>query len=207
MTLNGRAITASGLSTEAGRKPIANEMLGEFLVIPDGTKMPLLDVVQPVAAKVAAADAAPAAAAKLPGPTTPKEAPAPEPKAPEEPMQTAALDPDPESAQCDLDEKYNIIGFNANSNELTPRLIERLDQVAADIGERQCNVTVTGYSSKQGTIASNALFAVERAQNSLRYLQQKGVKFIKASATGVGATDEFGPDFASNRRVVITVTP
>ena len=94
-----------------------------------------------------------------------------------------------------------------SSSELTPKLIERLDQVAADIGERQCNVTVTGYSSKQGSIASNALFAIERAQNSLQYLQQKGVKFIKASATGVGATDEFGPDFASNRRVVITVTP
>jgi outer membrane protein OmpA-like peptidoglycan-associated protein len=208
VTLNGRAITASGLSTQAGRKPIANEMLGEFLVIPDGTKnavseapeegwpMPLLDIVQPVAAKVTVADTPPAAApAALP--------PAPS----EEPVQTAALDPEPESAHCDLDEKYNVIGFNSNSNELTPKLIERLDQVAADIGQRQCNVTVTGYSSKQGTIASNALFAIERAQNSLHYLQQKGVKFIKASATGVGATDEFGPDFASNRRVVITVTP
>lgn len=212
VTLNGRAITASGLSTQAGRKPIANEMLGEFLVIPDGTKnavseapeegwpMPLLDIVQPAAAKVTVAETAPAAAAAEPDP-----APAPAPS--EEPVQTAALDPEPESAHCDLDEKYNVIGFNSNSNELTPKLIERLDQVAADIGQRQCNVTVTGYSSKQGTIASNALFAIERAQNSLHYLQQKGVKFTKASATGVGATDEFGPDFASNRRVVITVTP
>jgi outer membrane protein OmpA-like peptidoglycan-associated protein len=211
VTLNGRAITASGLSTQAGRKPIANEMLGEFLVIPDGTKnavseapaegwpMPLLDIVQPAAAKVTIAEAAPAAEAD---PAT-----APEPAPSGEPVQTAALDPEPESAHCDLNEKYNVIGFNSNSNELTPKLIERLDQVAADIGARQCNVTVTGYSSKQGTIASNALFAIERAQNSLRYLQQKGVKFIKASATGVGATDEFGPDFASNRRVVITVTP
>jgi outer membrane protein OmpA-like peptidoglycan-associated protein len=126
-----------------------------------------------------------------------------------EPVETASLDPDPEAVahQCDLDQKYNVIGFNSNSNDLTPRLIERLDQVVADIGQRQCNVTVTGYSSKQGSIASNALFAIERAQNSLRYLQEKGVRFIKASATGVGATDEFGPDFASNRRVVITVTP
>lgn len=210
VTLNGRAITASGLSTQAGRKPIANEMLGEFLVIPDGTRnavseapeggwpMPLLDVVQPVAAKVTVADSVRAPAAGQPA--------VPQP-ASQEPVETAALDPEPESTACDLDEKYNVIGFNSNSNELTPRLIERLDQVAADIGDRHCNVTVTGYSSKQGTISSNALFAIERAQNSLRYLQQKGVKFIKASATGVGATDEFGPDFASNRRVVITVTP
>ena len=208
VSINGRAITASGLSTQAGVKPIANEMLGEFLVISDGTRnavsnapeegwpMPPLDIVQPATAEVTIADAEPAAAV----PAVPTE-PA------EEPVQTAALTPGPEGAHCDLDEKYNVIGFNSNSNELTPRLIERLDQVAADIGDRQCNVTVTGYSSKQGTIASNALFAIERAQNSLRYLQQKGVRFIKASATGVGATDEFGPDFASNRRVVITVTP
>ena len=210
VTLNGRAITASGLSTQAGHRPIANEMLGEFLVIPDGTKnavseapdegwpMPLLDIVQPVAAKVTVAETAPAAATAQSDP---------KPQASQEPIETAALDPEPEGAHCDLDEKYNVIGFNTNSNELTERLIERLDQIAADIGNRQCNVTVTGYSSKQGTIASNALFAIERAQNSLRYLQQRGVKFIKASATGVGATDEFGPDFASNRRVVITVTP
>jgi outer membrane protein OmpA-like peptidoglycan-associated protein len=215
VTLNGRAITASGLSTEEGRRPVANEMLGEFLVIPDGSKnavseapdggwpMPLLDIAQPAAAKVTVADNAPAAAAAVEPAVSAEPPPAAEP----ETVETAALDPDPEAAHCDLNEKYNVIGFNSNSNELTPRLIERLDQVAADIGARQCNVTVTGYSSKQGSIASNALFAIERAQNSLHYLQQKGVKFIKASATGVGATDEFGPDFASNRRVVITVTP
>ena len=90
---------------------------------------------------------------------------------------------------------------------MTPKLIERLDQVVADIGDRQCNLQVTGYSSKQGSTASNALFAIERAQNSLRYLQEHGVKFVQASATGVGATDQFGPDFRSNRRVVISVTP
>ena len=126
-----------------------------------------------------------------------------------DPVKVASLDdngPAP-NLNCDLDEIYNVVGFNENSNELTPGLIERLDQVAADIGDRQCNVQVTGYSSKQGAIASNALFAVERAQNALRYLQEHGVKFVRASATGVGATDQFGPDFRSNRRVVITVTP
>lgn len=201
VSLNGRAITASGLTTRKGGQPVASEMAGEFLVIPDGTRdavseapaggwpMPALATAQPAAPAVDPV-AESALAPALPGPT-----------------EVAALDPEPQSPRCDLDEKYNVIGFNSNSNELTPRLIERLDQVAADIGMRECNVTVTGYSSKQGSIAANALFAVERAQNSLRYLQQKGVRFIKASATGVGATDEFGPDFASNRRVVITVTP
>ena len=191
VTLNGRAVTASGLSTEAGDKPVANDMLGEFVVIADGSRN---------AVSLAPADG-------WPQPRSVVAAPAMAEAGEAEPVETAVLDPDPEAGHCDLDEKYNVIGFNSNSNELAPKLIERLDQVAADIGERQCNVTVTGYSSKQGSIASNALFAIERAQNSLRYLQQKGVKFVKTSATGVGATDEFGPDFASNRRVVITVTP
>jgi outer membrane protein OmpA-like peptidoglycan-associated protein len=218
VSLNGRAITASGLSTRDGKQPIANEMLGEFLVIADGNRnavsdapdegwpLPLLDIVQPVAAKVAAGQAAPAAEAAA-EPIAESASVAASPAIEPQPIETAALDPEPEGAHCDLDEKYNVIGFNSNSNELTERLIERLDQIAADIGQRQCNVTVTGYSSKQGSIAANALFAIERAQNSLQYLQQKGVKFVKASAAGVGATDEFGPDFASNRRVVITVTP
>ena len=193
VTLNGRAITASGLTTQEGRRTVANEMLGEFLVIPDGSRNAV----------------SPPPEGGWPVPPGP-----PEPRLIEaaavEPAGTAHLDPDPEGASqalCDLDEKYNVIGFNTNSNDLTPKLLERLDQVAADIGSRECNVTVTGYSSKEGSIASNALFAVERAQNSLAYLREKGVRFNKASATGVGATDEFGPDFASNRRVVITVTP
>ena len=108
-----------------------------------------------------------------------------------------------------LDVDGTLVPFADDPEQVyvSARLIERLDQVAADIGSRECNVTVTGYSSKEGSIASNALFAVERAQNSLAYLREKGVRFNQASATGVGATDEFGPDFASNRRVVITVKP
>jgi outer membrane protein OmpA-like peptidoglycan-associated protein len=127
----------------------------------------------------------------------------------EESLATASLDPDPEGgmARCDLDQVYNVVGFNENSNALTPRLTRRLDQVVADIGGRQCKVQVTGYSSTQGAIASNALFAVERAQNSLRYLTQHGVRFVHAIATGAGATTQFGLDYHLNQRVVITVTP
>jgi outer membrane protein OmpA-like peptidoglycan-associated protein len=200
VALNGKGVGASGLDTKAGSDTEPNEMLGAFLVIPDGSRdavapapsggwpRALGDVASVPADRVAKAQAAPAES---------------------DPVKVASLDtggPAP-NTNCDLDEIYNVIGFNENSNDLTPSLIDRLDQVAADIGDRQCNVQVTGYSSKQGAIASNALFAVERAQNALRYLQEHGVKFVRASATGVGATDQFGPDFRSNRRVVITVTP
>jgi outer membrane protein OmpA-like peptidoglycan-associated protein len=192
VALNGRAVTASGLTMGEGGKP---STLGEFLVIPDGTK--------PAISK------APQGGWPEPVVAVAPVAPIPVKAASEEPIEVASIDQNPETASttCDLDQKYNVIGFNENSNELTSKLIERLDQVAADIGDRQCNVQVTGYSSKQGSIASNALFAVERAQNSLKYLQERGVKFVQASATGVGATDQFGPDFRSNRRVVIIVSP
>ncbi|MEO8756257.1 MAG: carbohydrate-binding domain-containing protein [Devosia sp.] len=207
VTVNGRAVTASGLRTKADEGNEPNEMLGEFLVIPDetldavseallggwpgtGNEAGIIDLRAPshLLKVVQITEAAPVS---------------------EEPIQTASLDQDPQnnSTSCDLNEVYNVVGFNENSNDLTTRLIERLDQVAADVGDRQCNVQVTGYSSKQGAIASNALFAVERAQNSLKYLQEHGVKFIRASATGVGATDQFGPEFRLNRRVVISVAP
>src|SRR5690606_37856012 len=103
---------------------------------------------------------------------------------------------------CSLDQIYNVIGFNENSNDLTARLEQRLDQIIGDIGMEKCRVQVTGYSSTQGDHATNALFAVERAQNVLRYLRENGMQFAKADATGAGATEKFGPDFSSNRRVV-----
>lgn len=200
VTLNGKAVGASGLSTEAGSDTEPNEMLGAFLVIPDGSRD---------AVAAAPSGGWPRAlgdvAAAMPADRIAKA----KAIAASDAVQVASLDDSGAASNlnCDLDEIYNVIGFNENSNELTPNLIERLDQVAADIGDRQCNLQVTGYSSKQGAIASNALFAVERAQNALKYLQEHGVKFVRASATGVGATDQFGPDFRSNRRVVITVTP
>ncbi len=128
---------------------------------------------------------------------------------PVEPPRVAMLDQNPEGAAafCGLDQKYNVIGFNRNSNDLTPRLKARLDQVAADIGERKCALQLVGYSSHEGDLASNALFAVERAQKALAYLRDRGVAFSDASATGAGATGQFGNKPDANRRVVIIVTP
>jgi outer membrane protein OmpA-like peptidoglycan-associated protein len=126
-----------------------------------------------------------------------------------EPARTALADqaPETEALPCGLDQKYNVIGFNRNSNELTKKLQLRLDQVAADIGAHRCSVQIVGYSSHEGDLASNALFAVERAQNALSYLRAHGVKFTRVSATGAGATEQFGDDFALNRRVVIAIAP
>ena len=115
--------------------------------------------------------------------------------------------PEAGNSICDLDQIYNVIGFNESSNDLTPRLMRRLDQIIEDIGEERCRVTVTGYSSTLGAHATNALFAVERAQNVLSYLRSNGLKFQKVSAVGGGATEQFGPESSANRRVVISVVP
>lgn len=102
---------------------------------------------------------------------------------------------------------YNVLGFNENSNDLTPRLTARLDQIVRDIGSARCTVMVTGYASERGGNATNALFAIERAQNVLGYLKARGVQFVKAQASGVGATTKFGPAPYANRRVVVSVSP
>ena len=90
---------------------------------------------------------------------------------------------------------------------LTARLRDRLDDILMDIGPNECVVQVVGYSSTHGNHATNALFAVERAQNVLAYLRANGLKAAKATATGAGATEQFGPEPSKNRRVVITVGP
>lgn len=227
VTVNGRAVTVSGLTTQGTKADTENELLGEFLVLRDGNVegvsraptggWPLPDApiaaaptaTEPAAAEVAAVTTEPAAPEeKAPAAVTALKLP--EPAAVEKPVETAGLqsasDPTANGA-CDRDELYNVVGFNESSNDLTPKLMKRLDQIVADIGEQKCKVLVTGYSSKQGNHATNALFAIERAQNVLAYLRGAGLKFEKISAAGAGATEQFGDTFFANRRVVIAVAP
>lgn len=205
VAVNGRAVTLSGFGTQGTSADTSNETLGEFLVLRDGnveavSRPPPGGWPIPGADIASATPAAPAASpvAKAPAIVANVQAPAPaEPESPPAAIGTA----------CAQDELYNVVGFNENSNDLTPKLMQRLDQIVADIGTQTCKVQVTGYSSRQGDHATNALFAVERAQNVLTYLKQKGLAFAAASAAGGGATDQFGESFSANRRVVISVRP
>jgi outer membrane protein OmpA-like peptidoglycan-associated protein len=230
VAVNGRAVTLSGLATQGTSSSAENETLGEFLVLRDGNVeavsrapeggWPATDATTVAAAETAAPATAPEAAPATqpvavrlpeapaePVPEAPAEAAAPDPVTVASVETVAATEPAATESSCALDQLYNVIGFNENSNELTPRLEERLKQIVADIGTEKCKVLVTGYSSKQGDHATNALFAIERAQNVLAYLRQAGLSFEKATATGGGATDQFGPEFSKNRRVVISVAP
>lgn len=233
VAINGGVVTVSGLvtATADGFKP--NELLGEFLVLKDGNEegvspaprggwpMPNMVVAELAEPRLQPTIDVAKAPAMMPVPgvatlTVPgteaepgREAVVTEvaSRGPAQTMtdETASISPTAEG--CALDQIYNVLGFNENSNELTPRLMERLDQIIEDIGNEKCRVQITGYSSTQGDHATNALFAVERAQNVLAYLRKKGVQFSKVNATGAGATSQFGPEYSANRRVVITVTP
>lgn len=225
VTLNGRAVTVSGLETRGTKTDTSNELLGEFLVLRDGNMEgvsrapaggwpapetalaqarlapePKVEEVAAVEAPETAPVKAPVAVAELKVPEAPVEVAAVESAAVAVPVST-------EAEVCNRDELYNVIGFNENSNDLTPKLEARLKQIIDDIGPQKCKVLVTGYSSKQGNHATNALFAIERAQNVLAYLKQSGLSFEKATATGGGATEQFGEGFSANRRVVISVSP
>ncbi len=203
ISVNGQAVTVSGLATEGKDGAVPNQRLDEFLVLLDGNAAAVSAPPEggwpPPAATVAVA---PAAVVKPAVEVMQVKAPAAV-----EPIETASIDPDPEGAGCNRDELYNVLGFNENSNDLTPRLEARLDQIVKDIGPQKCTVLVTGYSSTQGDYATNALFAIERAQNVLAYLRKKGLQYEQVSATGAGETTQFGEGFAANRRVVITVMP
>lgn len=233
VTVNGRAVTLSGFATQGTSSSVENETLGEFLVLRDGNVEAVSRAPEggwPAADTAVVAEAPPPAAAPAPAPA-PQPVAVKLPEAPAEPAVEATVEaaaatevaPDPvtvasveavaapapevTTGSCSLDQLYNVVGFNENSNDLTPRLKERLDQIVADIGTEKCEVLVTGYSSKQGDHATNALFAIERAQNVLTYLRQAGLSFEKVTATGGGATDQFGAEFSKNRRVVISVAP
>jgi outer membrane protein OmpA-like peptidoglycan-associated protein len=217
VTLNGRAVTVSGLQTRGTTAGQQNELVGEFLLLRDGN----MEGVSRAPAGGWPAPETTLAQARL-VPEQPEVAPVKPPvdvaeltvpDVPAEPVAVAAVESASlpataaETSDCTRDELYNVIGFNENSNDLTPRLEARLKQIIADIGPQKCKVLVTGYSSMQGDHATNALFAIERAQNVLGYLKQAGLSFEKASASGGGATAQFGEEFSVNRRVVISVSP
>ncbi len=217
VSVNGRSVTLSGLTTSDANGIAPNETLGEFLVLLDGNQQGVSKAPRGGWPTSAGGGIAPAkfVAERLPvsGLQELRVPEVVEAKAEidvdtEESMSVALADQNPEgSLSCQIDDLFNVIGFNENSNDLTPRLMERLDQIVTAIGTQKCRALVTGYSSTQGDYATNALFSVERAQNVLRYLRQQGVQFAEATATGFGETTQFGEELNANRRVVITVRP
>lgn len=115
--------------------------------------------------------------------------------APQEPTLSSSL----EGVSCDLDQIYNVIGFNENSNDLTPRLMQRVHHMfIEDRRQKRCRVTVTGYLDA----------GIARDERTLR--RRAGVRmcslicaatgsscFQRASAVGGGATEQSAPSSRS----------
>lgn len=206
--------SAAPISEVAANAPPLKPVVAPATVEMAQADTPKTDVTKTDAPKIDAPKAEvpepakPAEAAPAPAPAAPApELAAPVTPAPVTPAPAVEAAAAPEALGCTLDKSFAVVGFNENSNELTPKLNKQLDDVVKAIGAQRCTVRLTGYSSTEGSLASNALFSVERAQNALKYLRDKGVKFAKWQATGVGETTQFGANAAQNRRVVIAVAP
>jgi outer membrane protein OmpA-like peptidoglycan-associated protein len=224
VVVNGRAVTVSGLSTKGKSPDLKNELIGEFLVLHDGnvegvSTAPAGGWPQPGTEVAAAMPAAPepvvpVAASERPEPAADAPVVVASVKAPDkeaaqtvDPIETASLRPSVDIRGGACNEVYNVTGFNESSNDLTPKLMQRLDEIIKDIGPQKCKLRVVGYSSVQGTGELNTQFAVERAQKVAGYLREQKLGYLSLRTSGGGGTEEFGDLPSDNRRVVITMTP
>ena len=123
------------------------------------------------------------------------------------PVEVAAVEEPATTSGCDLDNLYNVLGFNENSNDLTPRVTERLDQIIKDIGDNVCTLVAHRLFVHPGRLRhQRAVRGRARAERAALPARQRP-QLHAANAVGAGETDQFGPAFSDNRRVVITVTP
>jgi len=72
---------------------------------------------------------------------------------------------------------------------------------------RHCAVTVTGFSSSAGPADLNLSMAEQRAKAIVKELVKKGVAADNIEIVPFGATTQFGPTQADNRRVIVNFRP
>lgn len=95
-------------------------------------------------------------------------------------------------------------GFAVNSDLLRPAATIQLDGVAQSILSIGGSFNVVGYASTEGDDRANQLLSERRARSVAAYLIGRGVPATSLIVIGAGETTQFGPDLASNRRVVIS---
>ena len=93
-----------------------------------------------------------------------------------------------------------VDGFDSALVELTDAQKTEID--AATMSEA-CDLVVTGYASTFGPEDVNSRVSEARANAVLAYLMDSGVSYLSTEVVAYGETDQFGPDQASNRRVVV----
>jgi outer membrane protein OmpA-like peptidoglycan-associated protein len=117
------------------------------------------------------------------------------------------------AAQMLADSPYYIF-FEENSNELSPKAIEKLNKIYEILANNAAaKLTLNGYSDSSGTPSFNQMVSEIRANSVKSYLSGKGIKSSRMMALGHGAQKFIASNKSAegrhlNRRVEIElITP
>ena len=108
-----------------------------------------------------------------------------------------------------LTDSHFYIFFEKNSNELSPKAIEKLDRIHKILAENSgAKVNLNGYSDSSGAAYMNQMVSEVRANSVKGYLSGKGIKPSRIMAFGHGARNSLASNNSEegrrlNRRVEI----
>jgi hypothetical protein len=177
-------------------------------VVIDGTDIPLADmpkgtglILQPTRLVIANSQSVAVPLDSLPpvaetAPTEPAAAPAAE-------APVAAEAEAPPAPVCTLP-AVEISGY---ANGVVEPPAEALKALLATAIPPGCLITITGYSSSSGSADLNLSMADQRASAVHDKLAAAGVDAADMEVVAFGATTQFGPKQADNRRVVVSFAP
>jgi outer membrane protein OmpA-like peptidoglycan-associated protein len=112
-------------------------------------------------------------------------------------------------AALKLVDSHFYIFFDRNSNDLSPRAIEKLDQIYKILSvNSNAQVALNGYSDSSGAASFSQMVSEVRAYSVKSYLTAKGIKPSRIEALGHGAQKILASDKSAegrrlNRRVEI----
>ena len=110
-----------------------------------------------------------------------------------------------------LAESIFVIFFEQNTNELSPKAIEKLDRVYEILQKNsQSEIMINGYSDSIGSVSYNEMISEIRANAVKSYLIAKGVEPSRMKTFGNGPQKFLGSNLTEegrklNRRVEIEV--
>ena len=112
------------------------------------------------------------------------------------------------AAQMLLDSPFHIF-FEQNSNELSPKSIEKLDRIYEILANNPAaRLTLNGYTDNSGSSSYKQMVSEIRANSVKSYLSGKGIKLSRLVASGHGAKKYIASNKSAegrrlNRRVEI----